>query len=70
MQVAGMWIYPRARMKKMADGIEWIMTRAPGGAYTPDWMVQAAIDRIRAKNKKYEHTNLRTQHDLAEFDLE
>ena len=44
MQVAGMWIYPRARMKKMADGIEWIMTRAPGGAYTPDWMVQAAID--------------------------
>ena len=30
-----------------------------GGAYTPDSMVQAAIDRIREKIKKYERANHR-----------
>jgi hypothetical protein len=62
------WIFPRKRLD-IPDGFEWIMFRPAGGAYIPDWMVQAAIDRIRAKIQKYQHAKIRTDHSLREFDL-
>ena len=61
------WIYPREKFD--FPGEPWVMFELPGGAYTPDWMVQAAIDRIRDKIRKYERANLRAKHSLAEFDL-
>jgi hypothetical protein len=63
------WIFPRRRLQNLAAGQQWIMFEAQGGAYTPDWMVQAAIDRIRAKIKKYKSDNIRAKHALAVFDL-
>jgi len=63
------WIFPRQKMKNLPAGQSWVLFEGSGGAYTPDWMVQAAIDRICAKIKKHEHDNLRTNHSLAEFDL-
>jgi hypothetical protein len=63
------WIFPRTRLATAPAGFEWIMFRSRGGVYTPDWMVQAAVDRIRDKIKKYEDGSLRAQHSLAEFDL-
>jgi hypothetical protein len=61
------WIYPRENFD--FPGEPWVIFELNGGPYTPDWMVQAAIDRIRDKIKKYEGANLRTKHSLAEFHL-
>jgi len=61
------WIYPREKVD--FPGEPWVMFELGGGAYTPDSMVQAAIDRIRDKIKKYERANHRAKHSLAEFDL-
>jgi hypothetical protein len=63
------WIYPRHSRQKLPTGMPWILFETPGGAYTAQWMVQAAIDRILAKIGKYEHDGLRAKHSLAEFDL-
>jgi hypothetical protein len=62
------WIFPRKKMS-MRDGFEWVMFRPAGGAYTPDWMVQAAIDRIRDKITKLKGANLKAAYKLDEFDL-
>ena len=64
-----LWIFPRARLKSAHAGYEWIRFELAGGAYTPEWMVQAAIDRIRAKIQKYERANPRSKYGLKEFDL-
>ncbi len=61
------WIFPRERFKY--SGEPWVMFELSGGAFTPDWMVQAAIERIRDKIKKYQRLNLRADHALQEFDL-
>lgn len=63
------WIYPRHSRQKLPVGMPWVLFETPGGAYTPDWMVQAAIDRILAKIKKYEHENIPAKHSLSEFHL-
>src|SRR5580698_3858508 len=47
----------------------WILFEAPGGSYTPRWMVEAAIDRIRAKIRKYQNDDIRARHSLGEFVL-
>ena len=61
------WFYPREKFDFPDE--PWVMFELRGGAYTPDSMVQAAIDRIRDKIKKYERANHRAKHSLAEFDL-
>jgi hypothetical protein len=61
------WIFPREQFD--FPGEPWVIFELSGGPFTPESMVQAAIDRIRAKIKKYENANLRAKHSLAEFDL-
>jgi hypothetical protein len=61
------WFYPRERFD--FPGAPWVMFAQDGGGYTPASMVQAAIDRIRDKIKKYQRSNHRAKHSLAEFDL-
>jgi len=63
------WIYPRSSGDPTVDGLEWIEFELPGGAYTSQWMKQAAIDRILDKINKYQNGNLRSQYKLNEFDL-
>jgi hypothetical protein len=62
------WIYPRNSLD-FCDGIPWVVFEEPGGAYTPDWMVQAAIDRIRNKIGAYDSRGIRKAYSLGEFDL-
>jgi hypothetical protein len=63
------WIYPRESRTGLPVGMPWILFETPGGAYTEQWMVQAAVDRILAKITKYEHDDIRMRHALGEFDL-
>jgi hypothetical protein len=63
------WIYPRSDQDAPLVDVEWIEFQLPGGAYTPQWMTQAAIDRILEKIDKYQNANIRSQHSLHEFDL-
>jgi hypothetical protein len=63
------WIFPRQRREQLPAGMPWILFESTGGQYTAEWMVQAAIDRIRAKLTKYEHEDIRAKHSLGEFDL-
>ena len=67
--LADVWIFPRNRHRHIPPSMPWVIFESPGGAYTPDWMAQAAIDRIRAKVMKYAQENLRADQSLAEFDL-
>ena len=63
------WIYPRQSREQLPADMPWILFESPGGAYAPEWMVQAAIDRIQAKIVKHEHDDIRVKHSLGEFDL-
>lgn len=63
------WILPRNRHQHIPAGMPWILFESHGGAYTPDWMAQAAVDRILAKVTKYQPENIRARHSLSEFDL-
>ena len=47
----------------------WVIFESTNGAFTPDLMVQAAIERIRNKIQKYEKMNLPKDHSLDELDL-
>jgi hypothetical protein len=63
------WIFPRSRFAAHYEGWDWVTFRPNGGAYTTDWMVQAAIDRIFAKIEDYEDRYLHNLHGLRELDL-
>ncbi|MGB8886506.1 MAG: hypothetical protein WCC87_07260 [Candidatus Korobacteraceae bacterium] len=63
------WILPRDRHRHIPPDMPWVVFESPGGPYTPDWMVQAAVDRILSKVAKYQSENLRAKHSLAECDL-
>ena len=63
------WIYPRESRGKLPAGMPWILFETPNGAYTPQWMLQAAIDRIQAKIRMYQGDDIRGRHSLGEFDL-
>ncbi len=63
------WIHPRHRLKYLEPGGRWILFEGPGGAYTQDWMVQAALDRIYSKIDDYEERNLHAKHTLDELHL-
>jgi hypothetical protein len=63
------WIFPRERLPQISASDPWVWFELAGGAYTPDWMVRAAIDRIQAKISKYEHDKICDEHSLDEFDL-
>jgi hypothetical protein len=63
------WIFPREWLPDISAGSTWVLFEATGGSYTAEWMVQAAIDRIKAKIRKHEHDNIRSKHSLDEFDL-
>ncbi len=45
------------------------MFRPAGGAYTPEWMMQAATDRIFAKIGAYEDRDLHSEQSLCELHL-
>jgi hypothetical protein len=63
------WILPRHRLEYLQPGGRWILFENPGGAYTHDWMVQAALDRICSKIDDYEERDLHGQHSLDELHL-
>jgi len=63
------WIYPQKFHREPRAGMPWILFESPGGAYTAEWMEQAATDNILAKINKYRKQNLRGQHSLGDFDL-
>src|SRR5262249_52467041 len=48
---------------------DWVCFRAHGGAYSTDWMVEAAIDRIYAKIEAYEALDLHAKYGLHELVL-
>ena len=64
-----LWIFPRRRMQLLPAGQNWITFENVGSAYTPTWIVQAAIDRILAKTRDYEDRNLHLRHALDELHL-
>jgi hypothetical protein len=64
-----LWIFPRRRLEFLPTGANWVLFEAAGGAYTPGWMVQAAVDRILAKVEGYEDRNLQVLHALDELHL-
>jgi hypothetical protein len=49
--------------------VDWIWFAPRGGAYSPNRMVRAAIDRIRDRINKYLGSDPRAKHSLAEFHL-
>jgi len=65
------WILPRDRMPRLASNGRWILFEEPGGVYTHQWMVNAALDRIRAKIDKYGELayDLHDRHGLNELYL-
>jgi hypothetical protein len=63
------WIFPREIREKLPARMPWILFESPGGAYTEQWMVQAAVDRILDKISKYQLDDIRVRHGLGEFDL-
>jgi hypothetical protein len=58
-------------MPRLAPDCKWILFEEPGGAYTYEWMVNAALNRIRAKIDKYGKLayDLRVRHGLNELYL-
>jgi hypothetical protein len=63
------WVLPRERFKSLPSGEPWVVFELPGGSYTHEWMVQAAIDRIKAKIDDYKSLNLHGKYKLAELHL-
>jgi hypothetical protein len=63
------WIYPRSNHDSSLVDVEWIEFEVPGGAFTPQWMMQAVIDRVYQKINKYQNADIRSQYALHEFDL-
>jgi hypothetical protein len=63
------WIFPRGRFKAQSQEVSWVCFRLHGGAYSTDWMVQAAIDRIFAKIEVYEALDLHGKYGLQELIL-
>ncbi|HET7104208.1 MAG TPA: hypothetical protein VFI20_08975 [Terracidiphilus sp.] len=63
------WIYPSSNSGPPLVGDAWIEFELPGGAYTAQWMMQAAVDRICQKICNYQKKDIRSQHTLDEFDL-
>jgi len=61
------WIHPRRRLQMAVE--RWVMFEDDGGAYTIEWMVQAALDRIYAKIEAYEDLDLHAKHELHELHL-
>ena len=64
-----LWIFPRRRLEFLPTGANWIVFEGAGGAYTPAWMVQAAVGRILAKVEDYGDRNLHVLHALDELYL-
>ena len=64
-----LWLFPRRRLEFLLVGENWIGFEGASGAYTPSWMVQAAVDRILAKVERYEDQNLHVLHALDELHL-
>jgi hypothetical protein len=62
--LADVWIFPRNRHPHVPPGMPWTIFESPGGQYTPDWMVQAAVlidnsVRIAAHDKGFAPIYLR-----------
>lgn len=70
--LAGLDFYSTRKRSHVQLGIDWIVFRNHGGAYTPDWMRDALIDNIKRKIAKYAkpHNKLKLeQQQLSEFYL-
>ncbi len=63
------WIFPRQHRERLPTGFPWVSFELPGGAYTAEFMVQAAISNIRKKINKYQTEGIRAKRSLGEFDL-
>lgn len=63
------WIYPLLNQDPLLVNDSWIEFELPGGAYTANWMMQAAVDRICQKIYTYQNADIRSRHKLHEFDL-
>ena len=65
-----LWFYPRSRQRYLEPSGKWVSFEgSSGGAYTPDWLVNAALDRIYAKVDDYEERDLHARHALGELHL-
>ena len=70
--LAGLDFYSTRRRSHAELGIDWVVFRNHGGAYTPDWMRDALVDNIKRKIAKYAklHNKLKLeQQQLSEFYL-
>jgi hypothetical protein len=68
----GLDFYSTLRRSSAQLGVDWIVFRNHGGAYTPDWMRDALLDSVRRKAAKYAkpHNRLKLeQQGLSEFYL-
>ena len=63
------WINPRSNNDPALVDVEWIEFELPGGAYTAQWMTDAAVKNIEKKIAKYQNADIRSKHALHEFDL-
>jgi len=63
------WIFPRECQENLPVGFRWILFETPGGAYTAEFMVQAAIENIWKKINKYKNDDIPATRSLGEFDL-
>lgn len=64
-----LWIYPRGSHVTAPQGLPWVVFKSIGGSYTPESMVQAAVDRIQDKITMYANSDLRNKHSIDELDL-
>ncbi len=64
-----LWVHPRSKLKALVANEGWVKFEGSGGAYTPQWMVQAVLDRIHAKIVDYDQSNLHGLHSLNELYL-
>lgn len=70
--LGGLDFYSSRRRSHAQLGIDWIVFRNHGGAYTTGWMRDALVDNIKRKIAKYgkPHNKLKLeQQQLAEFYL-
>lgn len=62
-------ISPRSSHNSSLMNVEWIGFEFPGGAYTVQWMIDAAVKNIEKKINKYQNADVRSRHALHRFDL-
>jgi hypothetical protein len=62
-------IMPRSSHESPLVDVKWILFESPGGAYTAQWMIDAAVRNIKKKIAKYQNADIRSRHALDEFDL-